>query len=73
MPCRAFLLCEAFSFFGVCEYMRRTFSELVKRFRGIVGRAERKTISLNHFIIACNGSNFACIAFCLLFGVLDRV
>ena len=53
-----------FLFVGVCSCMPFLFSGLVKRFRGIVGRAERETISQNHFNIAYNGSNFACVAFC---------
>ena len=74
MPCRAFFRSLGrFLFARAFGYMRRTFSEFVKRFRGIVGRAERETISQNHFNINGDRANFACVAFSLLFRVLDRV
>ena len=61
-----------FLFVGACEYMRRTFSELVKRFRGIVGRSERETISQNDFNINGYRANSLSIEFSLFFGISYR-
>ena len=51
MPCGRFRSVGLFLFVGVCEYMRRTFSELVKRFRGIVGGVFRSVLRFVRFFL----------------------
>ena len=67
MPCRAFLLCGAFSFFGVCEICGDTFGGSKAIFDGspLVFSVWCCVLSVGFaFETFCNGSNFACTAFC---------